>query len=149
MGNYGNVNKGLYYKDKSCLNYPVVAIKTIQRLQLKEKEFKDLSEEIKRIASINHSSFLKQFGMIVSFTNTVRIVTEWPEGISLFQMCSSNYWIETNSLGLLDIAKQISNGMLALHLQNILHRNLKSTNVYLYRLKKDSDNFEWLLTIAS
>lgn len=58
------------------------------------------------------------------------IVTEWCEGSSLYRHLhvEEEYW---NMYQLVDIAKQTGTGMEYLHARDILHRDLKSNNIFL------------------
>ena len=58
------------------------------------------------------------------------IVTEWCEGSSLYKHLhvAEESW---NMYQLVDIAKQTATGMEYLHARDILHRDLKSNNIFL------------------
>ncbi len=58
------------------------------------------------------------------------IVTEWCKGSSLYRHLhvEEEYW---NMYQLVDIAKQTATGMEYLHARDILHRDLKSNNIFL------------------
>ena len=58
------------------------------------------------------------------------IVTEWCKGSSLYKHLhvEEEYW---NMYQLIDIAKQTATGMEYLHARDILHRDLKSNNIFL------------------
>ena len=65
------------------------------------------------------------------------IVTEWCEGSSLYKHLhvEEEHW---NMYQLIDIAKQTATGMEYLHARDILHRDLKSNNIFLIPDKKYS-----------
>ncbi len=84
--------------------------------------------EIAILKSTRHENILSFVGCILE--PHLAIVTEWCPGSSLYRHIHVEevYW-QINQM--IDLAKQISTGMEYLHNKSILHRDLKSNNIFL------------------
>ena len=71
----------------------------------------------------------------VSKKGQLAIVTQWCEGSSLYKHLHVNE-AKFELLNVIEIARQTSQGMDYLHAKNIIHRDLKSNNIFLH-----DDNF--------
>ena len=92
--------------------------------------------EVAILKSTRHDNVLLFIGCILK--PYLAIVTEWCPGSSLYKHIhvEEEYW-EMNQL--VDIAKQTATGMEYLHARDILHRDLKSNNIFL--IPKETYNF--------
>jgi len=69
----------------------------------------------------------------VSKKGQLRIVTQWCEGSSLYKHLHVNeVGPQWELLNVIEIARQTSQGMDYLHAKNIIHRDLKSNNIFLH-----------------
>ncbi|KAI3380439.1 hypothetical protein SNEBB_001665 [Seison nebaliae] len=122
-GSYGTV-----YKGKSIL-FGTVAIKQLNVKNPSVKQRKAFNNEVAMLRKTRHDNVLFYIRCIED--QTLGIVTEWCRGNTLYHHLyfsqKTNWQIEK----LLDISYQISIGMGYLHAKNIIHRDLKSKNIFL------------------
>jgi len=122
IGSFGIVHQGHdFYHGK-------VAIKILNVQNPNEQQLSAFRNEVAILKSTRHDNILLFIGCILK--PYLAIITEWCSGSSLYKHLhvEEEYW-EMHQL--VDIAKQISTGMEYLHARDILHRDLKSNNIFL------------------
>ncbi|CAD5225043.1 unnamed protein product [Bursaphelenchus okinawaensis] len=121
QGTYGTVYKAYYFG--------TVAVKMLNISHPDIKQLASFNNEITLLKKARHGNILNFFGVIMQ--PNLAIVTQWCQGSSLYRHL---YILENNCLDMVDvinICKQLSNGMCYLHSKTVLHRDLKSSNVFL------------------
>lgn len=121
-GSFGVVHKGTDFY------HGVVAVKFLNVNNPSPEQIKAFKNEVAILKSTRHDNVLLFIGCFLS--DQLAIVTEWCPGSSLYRHVHVD---EVNwEMGqLVDIAKQTSIGMEYLHAKDILHRDLKSNNIFL------------------
>uniref|UniRef100_A0A3Q1EW49 RAF proto-oncogene serine/threonine-protein kinase n=1 Tax=Acanthochromis polyacanthus TaxID=80966 RepID=A0A3Q1EW49_9TELE len=106
-GSFGTVYKGKWHGD--------VAVKILKVTDPTPEQFQAFRNELNT----------------VKFLDNLAIVTQWCEGSSLYKHI---HVLETNfkMIQLIDIARQTAQGMDYLHAKNIIHRDMKSNNIFLH-----------------
>ncbi|CAF0825566.1 unnamed protein product [Brachionus calyciflorus] len=115
-------------------NLPVA----VKKYKLKNTE--SFKNEIKILKKISHENVLRLIGVMNDQNDS--IITDWCSGPNLYEFLNSKHedcYDKSNMFELMDIAYQISNAMDYLHSLRILHRDLKSKNVFLTE-SKNSEN---------
>ena len=123
MGSFGKVYKGYW-------NGPV-AVKILKKTDPSQGQISDFKNEIALLKITRHPNVLLFMGCAIFGEQNLGIVTEWCEGSSLYNHIHVK---ETNfeMSSIINIAIQTSQGMNYLHDKNIIHRDLKSNNIFLY-----------------
>ncbi|CAF1064843.1 unnamed protein product [Adineta ricciae] len=124
------VGKGTYgtvYKAQVRLHGDV-ALKELNFVSPTPSQFQAFRNEVFALKKITHQNTLNFYGYIVS--PRFAIVTQWCDGSTLYKHIHilDRHW-KINQL--IDIARQICQGMSYLHDRGIIHRDLKSSNVFL------------------
>lgn len=106
----------------------VVAIKFLNVQNPTPSQAQAFRNEVAILKSLRHDCILLFIGCILK--PVMAIVTEWCPGSSLYRHLhvEEEHW-DVNQL--IEIAKQTAIGMEYLHACNILHRDLKSNNIFL------------------
>lgn len=126
-GSFGTVRLGDYYGK--------VAIKFINAITPTPQQVLQFRNEMALLKSSRHSNILLYIGC---FTKpSMAIVTEYCAGSTLYRHIHVDETITDNRL-ILEIATQTANGMGFLHSKDILHRDLKSNNIFLNDVNKQS-----------
>lgn len=119
-GSYGTVYRGTWHG--------AVAIKTLNVSEPSPHQLQGFKNEVAVLRKTRHVNILLFMGCMAK--PELAIVTQWCEGSSLYRhlhVSESRFEI----LQLLDIARQTAQGMDYLHAKNIIHRDLKSNNIFL------------------
>ncbi|UJR20939.1 hypothetical protein I4U23_024048 [Adineta vaga] len=121
-GTYGTV-----YKAQVRL-HGYVALKELNFISPTPSQFQAFRNEVFALKKITHQNTLNFYGYIVS--PRFAIVTQWCDGSTLYKHIHilDRHW-KINQL--IDIARQTCQGMSYLHDRGIIHRDLKSSNVFL------------------
>ena len=128
-GSYSNV-----YKVKRLIDGNVYALKKVKLLNLSEKEKQNALNEVRILASVksNYVICYKE-AFIDDKESTLSIVMEYADNGDLFQKIvhhkKTSMLFDENEIWCIFI--QLVKGLKALHDLNILHRDLKSANVFL------------------
>lgn len=120
-GTYGTVYKANWYG--------TVAIKRFHVKNPSPAELEDFKNEVAVLRKTRHMNILLFMGYVLE--PDLAIVTEWCERSTLYKHV---HILETNFsiFIVMDIAKQMAQGMEYLHGKNIIHRDLKSNNIFLH-----------------
>ncbi|KAM3173870.1 hypothetical protein ACTXT7_011707 [Hymenolepis weldensis] len=119
-GSFGTVFKGYWHGD--------VAIKELNVVDPTPTELKAFKNEVNVLRKTSHVNILLFRGCVSK--PRLAIVTQWCEGSSLYKhihVHERHFDVEE----MVDIARQTTQGMDYLHAKKILHRDLKSSNIFL------------------
>ncbi|KAM4562467.1 raf-1 proto-oncogene, serine/threonine kinase a isoform 1-T1 [Odontesthes bonariensis] len=120
-GSFGTVYKGKWHGD--------VAVKILKVIDPTPEQFQAFRNEVAVLRKTRHVNILLFMGYMTK--DALAIVTQWCEGSSLYKHI---HVLETNLkiIQLIDIARQTAQGMDYLHAKNIIHRDMKSNNIFLH-----------------
>lgn len=120
-GSFGTVFKGKWHGD--------VAVKILKVTDPTPEQFQAFRNEVAVLRKTRHVNILLFMGYMTK--DNLAIVTQWCEGSSLYKHI---HVLETNfkMIQLIDIARQTAQGMDYLHAKNIIHRDMKSNNIFLH-----------------
>ncbi|XP_018556569.1 raf-1 proto-oncogene, serine/threonine kinase a isoform X1 [Lates calcarifer] len=120
-GSFGTVYKGKWHGD--------VAVKILKVTDPTPEQFQAFRNEVAVLRKTRHVNILLFMGYMTK--DNLAIVTQWCEGSSLYKHI---HVLETNfkMIQLMDIARQTAQGMDYLHAKNIIHRDMKSNNIFLH-----------------
>lgn len=120
-GSFGTVYKAKWHGD--------VAIKILKVTCATPEQFHAFKNEVQVLRKTRHVNILLFMGFMSK--PRMAIVTQWCEGSSLYRHI---HVLETrfDTFQLIDIARQTAQGMDYLHAKNIIHRDLKSNNIFLH-----------------
>ncbi|XP_037540654.1 raf-1 proto-oncogene, serine/threonine kinase a isoform X1 [Nematolebias whitei] len=120
-GSFGTVYKGKWHGD--------VAVKILKVTDPTPEQFQAFRNEVAVLRKTRHVNILLFMGYMTQ--DNLAIVTQWCEGSSLYKHI---HVLETNfkMIQLIDIARQTAQGMDYLHAKNIIHRDMKSNNIFLH-----------------
>eukprot|EP00117_Sycon_ciliatum_P041564 scpid62862/ scgid30376/ Serine/threonine-protein kinase-transforming protein Rmil len=119
-GAFGTVFKGYWHGD--------VAIKVLNVAKPSPSQILAFRNEISVLRKTRHTNVLFFVGCIVE--PSLAIITQWCEGSSLYQHLHVNE-LQDSMQDLTEIARQTALAMEYLHARRILHRDLKSNNIFL------------------
>ncbi|XP_077058735.1 RAF proto-oncogene serine/threonine-protein kinase isoform X2 [Siphateles boraxobius] len=120
-GSFGTVYKGKWHGD--------VAVKILKVTNPTPEQLQAFRNEVAVLRKTRHVNIVLFMGYMTK--EKLAIVTQWCEGSSLYKHLHVQ---ETNlqMFQLMDIARQTAQGMDYLHAKNIIHRDMKSNNVFLH-----------------
>ncbi|NP_001186684.1 RAF proto-oncogene serine/threonine-protein kinase isoform X1 [Danio rerio] len=120
-GSFGTVYKGKWHGD--------VAVKILKVINPTPEQLQAFRNEVAVLRKTRHVNIVLFMGYMTKVK--LAIVTQWCEGSSLYKHLHVQ---ETNfqMFQLMDIARQTAQGMDYLHAKNIIHRDMKSNNIFLH-----------------
>ncbi|XP_078392863.1 serine/threonine-protein kinase A-Raf-like [Cetorhinus maximus] len=120
-GSFGTVYKAKWHGD--------VAIKILKVTYPTPEQLQAFKNEVQVLRKTRHVNILLFMGFLTK--PQMAIVTQWCESSSLYRHL---HVLETkfDTFQLIDIARQTAQGMDYLHAKNIIHRDLKSNNIFLH-----------------
>ncbi|NP_001083376.1 A-Raf proto-oncogene, serine/threonine kinase L homeolog [Xenopus laevis] len=120
-GSFGTVYRGKWHGD--------VAVKILKVTNPTSEQIQAFKNEMQVLRKTRHVNILLFMGFMTR--PQFAIITQWCEGSSLYRHL---HVIETrfDIFQLIDIARQTAQGMDYLHAKNIIHRDLKSNNIFLH-----------------
>nr|QCW06543.1 serine/threonine-protein kinase B-raf-like protein [Pinctada imbricata] len=119
-GSFGTVYKGYFHGH--------VAIKRLNVTDPTPQQLKAFKNEVAVLRKTRHTNILLFMGW--TSKPQLAIVTQWCEGSSLYKHLHEED-IKFEMLTLIEIARQTAQGMDYLHAKSIIHRDLKSNNIFL------------------
>ncbi|OMJ67939.1 hypothetical protein SteCoe_34764 [Stentor coeruleus] len=131
------LGKGTYstvYKVKRLTDNIIYALKIVRFLSLKDKEKRNALNEIRILASINHPNIISyKEAFFDEKSRSLCLIIEYADNGDLYQKIlhhqKKGLYISEDYIW--NLAIQITHGLKTLHDLNILHRDLKSANVFL------------------
>ena len=124
-GNYGTVN--LVLKDNK--NY---VIKEVPFFGLSPEEKADVKNEVQILSQIK-SDYVVQYIESFEANNNLNIVMEYCKGGDLELFISERKQVPLDDNFIWKLFIQITKGLADIHHNNILHRDLKTSNIFLTR----------------
>lgn len=131
------LGKGTYstvYKVKRLTDEKVYALKKVRILSLKEKEKRNALNEIRILASVNHPNIISyKEAFFDDESRTLCLIMEYADGGDLYQkiLHYQKKGVYMSESFLWSLLIHLVRGLKSLHDLNILHRDLKSANVFL------------------
>ncbi|KAL1132035.1 hypothetical protein AAG570_011643 [Ranatra chinensis] len=120
-GSFGTVYKGHWHGP--------VALKTLNVKDPTCAQLQAFKNEVAVLRKTRHVNILLFMGYVSK--PQLAIVTQWCEGSSIYRHLHVQE-TKFDLLTLIDIARQTAQGMDYLHAKNIIHRDLKSNNIFLH-----------------
>ena len=126
----------IVYQVRRLIDGNIYALKKVKLINLSEKERKNALNEVRLLASIK-SKFVISYkeAFFDEKDNTLSMVMEFADGGDLYQKIKENRKTQRlfEESDIWRIFIQLVKGLKALHELNILHRDLKSANVFLMK----------------
>ena len=131
----GHGSFGTVYKVKRKTDGKIYALKKVYLNQLKEKEKQNSLNEIRILASINNKNIIQYKGSFYdNINNSLCLVMEYAEKGDLEKKITTlkkkNLYFQEYEI--LNMIIQIVNGLKSLHDYKIMHRDIKSANIFLF-----------------
>ena len=123
------------YKARRANSDLILALKQIEICNFEGKELENILNEIRILSCIRHQNILEYIESFIDFeSKTLCIVTEYADYGDLFECISwfSNSKKDINERDIWVIIFQILRGLKTLHNNKIIHRDLKSANIFLF-----------------
>ena len=120
-GAFGSVYRGLNFNTGET-----VAIKQVKLADLPKAELRVIMLEIDLLKNLHHSNIVKYHGFVKS-ADSLFIILEYCENGSLHSICKNFGKFPENLVAL--YMSQVLNGLLYLHEQGVIHRDIKGANI--------------------
>ncbi|KAH0362370.1 hypothetical protein KCU84_g6615, partial [Aureobasidium melanogenum] len=123
------LGKGAFGSVYRALNWgtgETVAIKQVKLADLPKGQSRAIMMEIDLLKNLNHPNIVKYNGFVKS-TESLYIILEYCENGSLHSICKNFGKFPENLVAL--YMTQVLNGLLYLHEQGVIHRDIKGANI--------------------
>ncbi|KAI9813876.1 MAG: hypothetical protein M1826_002363 [Phylliscum demangeonii] len=123
------LGKGAFASVYRALNWgtgETVAVKKVRLADLPKTELRVIMLEIDLLKNLNHANIVKYHGFVKS-PEYLFIILEYCENGSLHSICKNFGKFPENLVGL--YMSQVLNGLLYLHDQGVIHRDIKGANI--------------------
>ncbi|KFY31039.1 hypothetical protein V493_01451 [Pseudogymnoascus sp. VKM F-4281 (FW-2241)] len=117
---------GSVYKAFNWGTGEAVAVKQIRIADLPRSELRNIEAEIDLLKNLNHDNIVKYLGFVKS-PECLNIILEYCENGSLHSICKNFGKFPENLVGV--YMAQILQGLLYLHDQGVIHRDIKGANI--------------------
>ena len=121
---------------KSKKDNLIYALKSVELNKMQQKEKDNSLNEIRLLASINHKNIIAyKESFYEEQTNTLNLILEYADGGDLQSKISAHKNLKKyfNEKIIWSLFIQMLQGIKALHDKNIVHRDLKSANIFLMK----------------
>lgn len=115
----------------------------------KTKNTSSYKNEIKILKNLDNENCLRLIGLVDDGFDS--LITEWCSGPNLYEYLNSKceeYYFKSSMFELMDIAYQVANAMEYLHSMRIVHRDLKSKNIFLTETNSDDETRKWQVKVG-
>ncbi|CAK8690509.1 unnamed protein product [Clavelina lepadiformis] len=121
----GSGSYGIVYR---CRWHGIVAVKVLNVSNPTPSQLQEFKNEVAVLRKTRHVNILLFMGYTIK--KQLCIVTQWCDGSSLYRHL---HVLDTkfDMLQTIEIARQTAQGMEYLHAKNIIHRDMKSNNIFL------------------
>ncbi|KAF2461474.1 hypothetical protein BDY21DRAFT_418511 [Lineolata rhizophorae] len=123
------LGKGAFGSVYRALNWgtgETVAVKQVKLADLPKSELRVIMLEIDLLKNLNHPNIVKYHGFVKS-AESLYIILEYCENGSLHSICKNFGKFPENLVSL--YMSQVLNGLLYLHEQGVIHRDIKGANI--------------------
>jgi kinase suppressor of Ras 2 len=93
-------------------------------------KLRNFKKEVIKISKLRHSNLILFSGACLE-ASKCSIVMSLCRGVSLYKYLHNDSYVKPNFDWVIDIATQIVQGMGFLHSKNIIHKDLKSKNIFI------------------
>lgn len=121
-GSFGTVYKGNWHGP--------VALKELNVKNPTPAQLEAFQNEVVVLKSTRHNNVMLFMGYVLKPALT--IVTQWCEGRSLYKHLHVDDTVNFSKKKIIGISRGVAQGMEYLHARNIIHRDLKSSNIFLH-----------------
>lgn len=137
IGTIGTGGMGVIYKARQKMLNKIVAIKMLHSHLLSIQSMLRFQQEAKAASSLKHPSVIAVHDFGISEQGQPYMVMDFIEGITLAEMLRDKGVLDLSEA--LDIFIAIADALEHAHSHNVLHRDLKSSNVMLTEKEKGYD----------
>ncbi|RNA28847.1 serine threonine- kinase A-Raf [Brachionus plicatilis] len=121
---------------------------TVAVKNYKQQDSNSYKNEMRILKKLNHENLLNLKGLL---SDGDSLVVDWCSGPNLYEYFNSKFeqcYSKASTNELMNIAYQISNGMEYMHSMKIIHRDLKSKNVFLIGPSLQKGTRQWKVKIG-
>lgn len=132
-GSYGTVHLCKDLDPSSEFFEDLVAIKTVSLAAITDQESKLAMSEVAILRNLNHPNVLKFIDCFIDDEQQLCCVTEYVDGGDLTGIIKSSKSKKRylDPFIVVDIVRQVLEGLAYLHSQSVIHRDIKPANIYI------------------